>query len=421
MLKNYLKIAFKVFLRRKFFTFVSLFGISFTLMVLMVGAAFFDHIFGEHPPEKKLSRTLGVIHLQMKSPDGDSTTSGTPGYGFLDRYVRTLPNVEKVSLFTEYGIVHSYRNGEKIPLYIKRTDGQFWQILEFSFLEGGPFTANDDKNASFVAVINDATRKKLFSGQSAIGKTIEADGQKFRIVGVVANVPFLRHIPFADIWVPINTIKNDIYQKNLMGGFMGLILARSAADFPAIREEFQARLQQIEFPDPREYNLMRGTPETFFDSVARELFRGYRNPSKTYSERLWAAIAIAMLLFMLLPTVNLISINTSRIMERASEIGVRKAFGASSWTLVGQFVIENVLLTLAGGVIGFILSLFVLEAISSGGWIPHAEFRMNYRIFLYGLGLAIFFGLLSGVYPAWKMSRLHPVQALKGTMSGGIR
>ena len=74
----------------------------------------------------------------------------------------------------------------------------------------------------------------------------------------------------------------------------------------------------------------------------------------------------------------------------------------------------NVLLTLVGGVIGFILSRFVLQAITGSGWFPYAQFHLNYRIFLAGLGLAIFFGLMSGVYPAWKMSRLHPVQALKG-------
>ena len=59
------------------------------------------------------------------------------------------------------------------------------------------------------------------------------------------------------------------------------------------------------------------------------------------------------LLFITLPTMNLVSINLSRIMERASEIGVRKAFGASSRTLVGQFVMENVVLTVIGGAIGF--------------------------------------------------------------------
>jgi putative ABC transport system permease protein len=52
--------------------------------------------------------------------------------------------------------------------------------------------------------------------------------------------------------------------------------------------------------------------------------------------------------------------------------------------------------------------------ISESGWFPYAEFHLNYRVFLAGFALAVFFGLLSGVYPAWKMSRLHPVQALKG-------
>ena len=73
------------------------------------------------------------------------------------------------------------------------------------------------------------------------------------------------------------------------------------------------------------------------------------------------------LLFVLLPTVNLVNINVSRIMERASEIGVRKAFGASARTLVGQFIVENVLLTLIGGLIGLVLSLFVLRALNESG------------------------------------------------------
>jgi putative ABC transport system permease protein len=124
---------------------------------------------------------------------------------------------------------------------------------------------------------------------------------------------------------------------------------------------------------------------------------------------------------MLLPTINLININISRIMERASEIGVRKAFGASSWTLVGQFIIENVILTLLGGAIGFAMSRFVLQFITGSGWFPYAEFHLNHRIFLGGFILAVFFGVLSGVYPAWRMSRLHPVQALKGVTQGGAR
>jgi putative ABC transport system permease protein len=418
MLKNYLKVAFKVLLRRKFFTFISLFAISFTLVVLMVAVAFIDHTFGRHAPENKLDRTLGVFFMEMKSPSRDGTWNGTAGYGFLTRYVETMPNVERVAIFSEPENINAYQNGAKIPLHLKRADGDFWQILEFTFLEGAPFTDEDDRNRNAVAVINAATRRKFFGDEPAVGKFIELDGQSFRVVGVVQDVPFLRPVPFSDVWVPVGTIKNDSYRKELMGSFLALILARSSNDFQAIKDEFQARLAQVEFPDPKEWNLLRGQPETFFESMSREMLgflsKGNDDYLRPKPKQLIAAFVLAALLFMLLPTINLININVSRIMERAGEIGVRKAFGASSWTLVGQFVVENVLLTLVGGVIGFFISLVVLRLISQSNWFPYAEFQMNYRIFLGGFCLAVVFGLMSGVYPAWKMSRLHPVQALKG-------
>jgi putative ABC transport system permease protein len=415
MLKNYLKIAFKVFLRRKFFTFISLFAISFTLVVLMVAVAFLDHVFGPNPVESRTDRTLGVYFMEMRTPDRNGAWNGTTGYRFLDRHTRNLPQVEKMSLYTEPRQVISYHHGEKIQSYLKRADGEFWEILTFRFLEGAPYTAEDEKNRNFVAVINEATRRKFFGNESAVGKTIEVDGQNYRVTGVVENVPFLRQVSFSDIWVPISTAKNDTYRNEMMGDFMATYLARSAADFPAIRDEFKARLSGIEFPDPKEWNSMSGQMDTYFEAVSRELV-GSRDDDGRASQpgRLLAAIVIIAILFMLLPTVNLINLNVSRIMERASEIGVRKAFGASSWTLVGQFVVENILLTLIGGALGFVLSRFVLQFITGSGWFPYAEFHLNYRVFLGGLALAVIFGLFSGVYPAWKMSRLHPVQALKG-------
>ena len=56
----------------------------------------------------------------------------------------------------------------------------------------------------------------------------------------------------------------------------------------------------------------------------------------------------------------------------------------------------------------------VLRTFNASGLIAHAQLQLNVRIFLYGLAIALFFGLLSGVYPAWRMSKLHPVQALRG-------
>ncbi len=413
MLKNYLKIAIKVLLRRKFFTFISLFGISFTLIVLMIAAALLDHAFGPLAPETKTDRMLGIYTVRMELSQRGGARTGLAPYWFLDRYVRTLATAEKVSIFSSQRTVSAFINGVKHGVFLKRTDGRFWEILDFNFLEGGPFTVEDEKNANFVAVINAATRQKFFGEAPAVGNTIDVDGQKFRVVGVVPNIPIFRVTSHADVWVPLSTAKSNSYLREVSGDdFSALMLARSRADVPKIKEELQSVLPRVEFPTP-DYNRMITAAETLFESVGRGFF-GQDRDARDYSGHLFALLFTLALLFMLLPTINLININISRILERASEIGVRKAFGASSWKLIGQFVVENVVLTLLGGAIAFAATLVILQMLNHSGLIQYAEFQMNYRIFMYGLLTALFFSLFSGVYPAWKMSRLHPVEALRG-------
>ena len=415
MLKNYLKVALKVLARRKFFTFISLFGISITLLVLMVVTAIFDHSLAPHAPETRSDRTLGVYFMEMKGPE--TTWSSEAGYDFLNRYVRpmaALSGVERIALASTAGPVLSYPGGRKIESDLMHTDGEFWRLLDFRFLEGGPFTGEDEKNANFVAVISESTRERFFGGKPALGKTIEADGQRFRIVGVVPDVPILRFSSAADLWVPISTSKSSNYRQQWMGGFRALILARSRADFPAIKTEFQSRLREAEhhLPDPKNYKSLKGHADTLFEAISRLAFPG--DTIDLRPEKVRAALLLLMLLFMLLPTLNLVNINLSRILDRSSEIGVRKAFGASSRTLVGQFLIENLVLTLIGAAVSLVLSALVLQALNASGLIAHARLALNFRIFLYGLAIALFFGVLSGVYPAWRMSKLHPVQALRG-------
>lgn len=413
MLKNYFKIAIKVLLRRKFFTFVNLFGVSFTLIVLMVVTAMFDHLINPTGPEKNSDRYLLVSRIMMKSPDRNSSTTSSPGYRFLERHVRTLSTPEKVGVFSRREGVLSFLDGRKIVSEAKRTDGVFWQILDFEFLEGGPITDAHERNADFVAVINEDTRKTFFGQETAVGKSIVLDSRSFRVIGVVKNASYFEETAYADVYVPISTSKTSEYKNAMVGDFNALVAIGPGASKAQIKDEFRAMLDHVDYIDPKRFNWTMSSVDTKLEQMAR----GALNEDDKFeaSTGKFLAMNIAMMiLFMLLPTINLININVSRILERSSEIGIRKSFGASSSTLVGQFVVENIILTAIGGVIGFLGAYVLLEVLTGSGLVPHADFSINARVFGYAILLVVFFGMFSGVYPAWKMSRLHPVDALRG-------
>jgi putative ABC transport system permease protein len=412
MLGHYLKITWKVLLRRKFFTLVSLFGIAVTLGVLSVVTAMLDGVFAPRPPEVHADRMLGVYFLSLTGPTW--LRNGSAGYGFLDRALRDVPGVEKVSFASLPESVVSYQEGRSLTSSLKRTDGAFWQILRFDFLEGGPFLERDEAAGNAVAVINETTRRRFFGGRPALGRWLEADGQRFRVVGVVRDVPQVRLVPFADIWVPISTAKTSAYKREVVGPFMGLLLARSRAEFPAIRAEVALRIARFPTPDPKEADRLNGGADTLFEAASRLLLSGGRM-AESHPGGLSALLFLLMVLFLSLPALNLVNLNLSRILDRAAEIGVRKAFGASRAALVGQLLVENVVLTLAGGLVGLAAAALGLAALNDSGLIPYAQFTLNLRVFGYGLALALFFGLVSGTWPAYRMSRLQPVEALRGS------
>ncbi|AMY07168.1 Macrolide export ATP-binding/permease protein MacB [Luteitalea pratensis] len=411
MLKNYLTLAWKVLQRRKVFTAISLFGTSFTLVVLTVAVAMFDHTLSPMAPEINLDRTLVMSRARMRG-DGN-TWQSSPGYRLIHDYARKLPGVELMTVQTSGTLATSFVSGRKIESTLKHTDAEFWRVYQFAFLEGSPYGAADLETARLVLVINETSRKRFFDGQSALGRHIDADGQRFQVIGVVKDVPSMR-TPSADLYAPLTTQKSKGWEEEYLGDFTPAFLLAANARPEDVRAELHSRLATWKSPQPQ-WKTLSATLETPFESMGRNLYPGDTDFTRTYGGFLSMILAGAALMFMALPAINLVNLNVSRIMERASEIGVRKAFGASSRTLVVQFVVENLALTVIGGLLGFLLAGFVLRSINQSGLIPYAELTLNMRIFLWGIALAVVFGLLSGVYPAWRMSRVHPVVALKGT------
>jgi putative ABC transport system permease protein len=306
-----------------------------------------------------------------------------------------------------------YRGDRVVELMMRRTDAEYWKILDFTVLDGRLPSDEDVARGRFVAVLNQSTAKKLFGESRAVGQPLDIGGQGFTVIGVVRDEIHVN--AFADLWVPVSTEPASDYRTQMWGDYSALFLARSEAQLPEIQREVARLATTVKFDDPKEYNTAYFWADGKLDFFARQLLGTHRQ-ADSGAWLLLAVIGTLMLLFMALPALNLINLNTGRILERSSEIGVRKAFGASSRQLVWQFVVENVLLCVVGGALGLLFAKGALVWLERSGLIPYLRVDLDFAVFGWGLLLAIVFGLLSGVIPAWKMSRLHPVQALKGAV-----
>lgn len=286
----------------------------------------------------------------------------------------------------------------------------------FCFVEGKAFFNETIKGNDNALIISTDIRDKYFGKDvSVVGKTTEIGNDLFHIVGVVRGCAAIQgFFVVGDVYMPYTSDKSLGKDKSYSGSYNALILAKNTSDLAAIKDEFNAVLAKV--PRPKEGNftpeLIYVRPETAIDNMIYNLSGGGAESGKA----LFVSVLVAFVfLFMSLPALNLVNVNISRIMERASEIGIRKAFGASAITLTSQFIIENLILTVMGGVLALAFAGGVLAILNRTGIGSNAylDLKINWTIAFVAFVLSLIFGLLSGVYPAWRMAKLSVVNALK--------
>ncbi|WP_316836876.1 ABC transporter permease [Pedobacter nutrimenti] len=412
MLKNYIKLTFKVMLRKKYYTALTLLGISLTVMIITIFASFIDQIVSANPPEVKRDRTLILDKVSVYK--NNKRTDAMPSLTFLQKNIRNLESVETISYFTTREFI-SFLNGKTAGHALKLTDENFWKITDFKFLEGKAFNRNEVKKGARVAVISEKAKAYFFNKNDAIGKTIPIQGLSYKVIGVVKSATPFSKI-YSDVYVPYSTDANiQLTDKAVEGTYSAMLLAKTD-DLRKVRAELRSRLKIK--------NTIPGA-----DSVKVQAFTALEQFSKTSSfdddEPEYGKTAIVVLiiltLFMLIPAISLVNINVTRIGERAEEIGIRKSFGATSGDLVGQLVIENIIITLIGGLIGLGLSVYAsqllihfINTFDPLFKMQTDSFIISWRVFAFCVFSCLLLGLISGVYPAWKMSRMNVIYALKG-------
>jgi putative ABC transport system permease protein len=236
------------------------------------------------------------------------------------------------------------------------------------------------------------------------------------VIGVVEDPPKTDQNAKGDLFFPYTLRTGDDTYDPYIGEFQVAFKAKSSGEFPIIRSEVQEMIAKVDAADTTKIVFLSGPY-----SQLEKMMVGYGDPEE-YSLGLnvfrYLLLALA---FIMLPAINLMALNFARIHERGEEIAVRKSFGAASGVLRGQFLFENILMTLTGGLIGIILSYIVVALlgdtlsinISFFSSVP-LTFSFNYLVFVAALVSCLIFGLLSGFLPAVRLSRMKPAVYLKG-------
>lgn len=414
MLRNYLIIAWKGLFRHKFVTVVSLLGIGLTLMVLTVLVAYLESYMGNTKPEVNRDKSLYLNQMTEKYPES-GTSIGSPSYFFLKNYVATLqtPKAVSISSYSQPLTVHG-KSG-KVSFRAKYADAAFWRLNEFDFVAGQNFTNGDVESGASVVVIGSSMAKALFGGEpaSGMGKKVVLAQKMLKVVGVVKDPKNQGLTSFSEMWIPISLSDQNLLRPSFLGNFSAQVLAHSSSDFEKIIGEYDHKISSVTHPDQNSVKSFSAPLITHQEYALNTVFLALFETKSPGALTFYAVLATLVLIIMLIPAINLININSSRIRDRLGEIGIRKAFGASERTLIGQFLTENVFLCLLGGVVGLLFSIFIISLLNQANVLKGAYLTVNFTVFFTGFLLTVFFGVLSGVIPAYKMSRLQIVNALK--------
>jgi len=441
MLSNYLKLAIRILGRRKFFTFISLFCISFTLGILMVILSFLQSEIGSNPPLTQKDDFVYVPTLQMRKVHmdtiptidtlykdgvavydttfkykrkGSSESNSSVNSNIIIKYLDNLPSAKYMTFFNDDVVSDLYVNGVKMSLNIMYTDENYWTVFDHKIIEGRSFDERDVASTAKVVVISDQTAKDYFgTDKNIVNREMLIEAKNYTVIGIYQHKGKLIDFVSPDGVIPYTNQDLSKQQDHYFGSFAIMFVKNENASIDKLKSEIADAGSLIPFDHPDNkygYEEIEFIPKTFNEMYAQNIY-WEEDPSKSYNIMKWFLICL-LLFFILLPTLNLINLNVSRIMDRSAEIGVRKAFGANRQNVVMQFVIENIVQTLIGGVLGLGLALSIIYLLNNSGFLGKAELMLNPQFFLYSLIITFMFGVLSGLLPALKMSNLQIVNAL---------
>ncbi len=423
MLSNYLIIAWRNLLKNKAFSAINIIGLAFGLAACLFIFQFVSFELSFDNFNEKLVRTYRVTNDRFQN--GKLIQHGTIMYPTIGATMaKDFPEIEEHTRIMPGGDLNvkigdkNFR-GEQCLF----TEEKFFSVFSFKLLAGNKPTLLKDP---YTAVLTEKTASKYFDVtdkdySKLIGKTFiwGLDTRPYAVVGICENIPINSHLQF-DALVSYSTLYSG-EDKNAdiswtWSDMRHYLVLKPGTDYKQLESKFPAFSDQYFKGDK-----VSGSVEKFYLQPMKDahLYSDYEYDIATTAsgKAVWAMLIVAVFI-LVIAWINYINLTTSRALDRAKEVGLRKVMGAFKSQLVKQFIFESLLIVTIAFVVAFLLTLAFQssfnEIVGNELSLKTLFQTLSAKHFLVFILVLIGGALLSGFYPAFILSSYQPAIVLKG-------
>lgn len=400
MFKNYLKVGLRSLMRHKGYTFINIFGLTVGLCAALLILLYAESELTYDRFHSK-AENIYMVYKERITPTGTQETYDTwaPTWEALKEDYSQVVNGARIieeSLWVEV-------NGERFNENTTLTDKSYFDLFDFKLKEGNRGSILSNLNE---AVVSQELADRLFPGENAIGKTIEAPSlnNQYIISGILDEVPYNSYLR-PNLILPVQSHPQfegvaGSWGSSFLETYIQLEPDTDIPQLEASFEDFITKIWDAQTAETTNFRLLN-----MLDIYDRF------NENRQYAYIL-LIVAIGILL---IAAINFMNLATARSMERAREAGMRKVLGALKPQLIIQYLTESLTITFISLILGMLLATLVLPQFNAyyevGLNVMFWQEPTNLMVIL-GIGLAI--GLSSGLYPAFYLTSLKSVDTLKG-------